>query len=394
MAIVLCVIIGCVIGIVSLLTIRVNRRKERIALIKSKYRQRNRAAASGVAGRSDRAQTRQDRAAGEPAALPIALARLEPPPEGVCIPGGRPSTEDVPEPIVNEAKAVSRTIIARRAILKGVVTKSQEPRELTKIVVRDPALAGQILKTVNSAFYGLRYPVGSVFRAVLLLGHIEVRNIIWRTCVGEAMGPEKGPTSESLDSIWRHSFATSRVAYALARSLGLADPDEISTTALLHDIGKILYLKVQPFVGLSVYGSCCFSDHERLTEEQSQLGLSHAALGHKVARIWGMPRGTCEAIALHHEPSYVQPEEVDGDPRAIAVVYLADILCHNARIQPSVEQTGKIYLPKDGWLKMLGAQEGLEALCSESVVRALSLQRVPGVEDHSGTAEHAYAERL
>lgn len=374
MAVFLAVTIGCIIGIGSLLRILSSRKRKRIERIKQRYSERRPPTAPGPTEPKPKAAACPQRSAKDQASFAINLDRLEPPPEGVHIPGGRPSTRDVPEPILRHANKVSGTLLGRKAILKGVRAASQEPRELTKVVLRDPALAGQVLKTVNSAFYGLRYPLGSVFRAVLLLGHVEVRNIIWRSCVGEALGPQKGPTSGSLDAIWQHSFAASRIAYALARSLGLSDPDEISTTALLHDIGKILYLQAQPFTGLVVYGTSCFSDHQRLEAEQAELSLSHATVGHEIARIWGLPRESCEAIALHHEPSYSDPEEIDGDPRKVALIYVADILCHYAAMQGARDQKGKIYLPRDGWLKILGAENGLEALCTESVIRAMSLQ--------------------
>ena len=375
MEVLLPVVIGCVFGIVILAKIVSGRKRRRIEHIKQRYSVQNRNTRSPNMERRAAARSHPHQAVGGHITPSVDLSQLEPPPEGVHIPGERPTIREMPEPILKHANDVLRTLTARKAILKGVVTMSQEPKELTKVVLRDPALAGQILKTVNSAFYGLRYPVGSVFRAVLLLGHLEVRNIIWRSCVGEALGPQTRPTSQSLDSVWQHSFATSRVAYALARSLNLPDPDEISTTALLHDIGKILVLKAQPFAGLALYGSPCFSDHDKLQQEQSQLNLSHATLGHEIARIWGLPRASCEAIALHHEPSYVQPEEVDSDPRTISLIYLADILCHNAAMQGSEPEPAKIYLPKDGWLKALGAHDGPEALCTDSVVRALSLHR-------------------
>jgi putative nucleotidyltransferase with HDIG domain len=285
---------------------------------------------------------------------------------------------------------MSQLVCRRTAILKAMSNLSQEPREVTKLVVADPTLAGQVLKTVNSAFYGLHYPVASVFRAVLLLGHVEVRNIIWRSCFSEGVGRDQGPTHDALDALWQHSFATSRVAYALAKSVGVAAPDDVSTAALLHDIGKVFCLKTKPFVGMALYGQVGFSNLGKLERELAELGLSHASLGSEIARVWGLPEESRAAIGLHHVPSYIDPHEVSGDFRAIGVVYLADVLCHAAARPAAQEGDSPIYLPRQAWLKLLGVQDGMEQLCTESVIQALT--RPARAMEMAGTAaETAYS---
>jgi putative nucleotidyltransferase with HDIG domain len=266
---------------------------------------------------------------------------------------------------------VSRLLCARSVILKGIATTRQEPRDLSALVTRDPALAGQILKTVNSAFYGLPHPIASVFKAVLLLGHLEVRNIIWRSCLVEALGANAGPTGSSIDSIWQHSFGTSRVTYALAKSLGLVDPDDLATIALLHDIGKILYIRARPFSGLAVYSSGGYSGPKQLAREIGEIDFCHAGLGSRVVRAWGLPDESCQAIGLHHQPVFSEPNDVSGDRKAIAMLYLADILCNCALSRPDRAED-PIYLPRAGWLELLGLHRGLEPVFDAALVRALS----------------------
>lgn len=304
--------------------------------------------------------------------LPIDLSRLQLPPEtdlGRCI---RTDSGEIPEDMLASVEKVSRVLCTRSLILKGVAATKQEPRDLSALVLRDPALAGQILKTVNSAFYGLHYPVASVFKAVLLLGHLEVRNIIWRSCLIEALGSNAGPTGASVDSIWQHSFGTSRITYALAKSLGLVDPDDLATVALLHDIGKILYIRARPFSGLAVYSSGGYSGPRQLAREMAEIDFSHAGLGGRVVRAWGLPDESCQAIALHHQPLFSDPDEIEGDRKAIAMLYLADILCNCAVSRPDKAQE-PIYLPRSGWLELLGIRRGLEQVFDEPLVRAVSI---------------------
>jgi putative nucleotidyltransferase with HDIG domain len=304
--------------------------------------------------------------------VPLDLTCLEPPPDGGQLVEDPPVATEAAAEILKSAEGMSQLVGRRAVILKAMSGLSQEPRETTRLVVADPALAGQVLKTVNSAFYGLRYPVASVFRAVLLLGHLEVRNIIWRSCFSDPQASAKGPTSAAMDALWQHSFATSRVAYALAKSLGLAAPDDVSTAALLHDIGKVFCLRAKPFLGMALYGDVVFTSLERRKRELAELEASHASLGCEIVKIWGLPPESRTAIGLHHMPSYVDPSDIDGDPRGVAVVYAADILCHAAARAGAENAAYPIYLPRQAWLKLLGVEERIEELCAEGVTQALA----------------------
>jgi putative nucleotidyltransferase with HDIG domain len=301
------------------------------------------------------------------------LSRLEPPPEVPEPPKTDLISEEALPEIMEKVDKVSRSLATRRSVLRELSTSGPDPKELTKVVVGDPALAGQVLKTVNSAFYGLRYPVASVFRAVLLLGHLEVRNIIWRACIAEAYDRGFGPIGRLLDNLWKHSFAVSRVAYTLAKTAGVPEPDDVATAGLLHDIGKIFYLKTRPCGSLDVYAAPSFSTYRQLQLEEAELQLCHPALGRQIVRRWGMPPETCRVVSLHHEPSYMGPEEILGDCRGVAVVYLADILCHLAMTQHLDDDAGGIYLPVDGWLRLLGAADGIAGVCDRDVLKALSI---------------------
>jgi putative nucleotidyltransferase with HDIG domain len=302
----------------------------------------------------------------------VDLSHLVPIPGDLTLPDTCIVSENVMNEILQRAREVSERLCARRTILSGFSSRSNEPGEMTKLVLSDPALAGQILKTVNSAFYGLQHPVASVFRAVLLLGHVEIRNIIWRNTVSGSSGQTEGPVSDLLDGLWQHSFEVSRAAYAIAKSLNLPEPDEISTAGLLHDVGKIISLNAWPDRFQELYRSIHFGRHRVLMEEIEKLGIDHAALGGEIAQTWGLPPQTGLMITHHHAPSYVNPSSLKGEDlaecrRGLAILHIADILCHSAHGSPA----DPIYRPKPGWVETLRPVGGLEGLCTESVLRSL-----------------------
>src|SRR5579875_3106241 len=89
-------------------------------------------------------------------------------------PKSAPSTSSDPKSIVADAVKKVSTIATLPEVTTRIVKTVEDPKstasQLHKIVSHDPALVTRILKVVNSAFYGLPGQIGSVERAIVLLG--------------------------------------------------------------------------------------------------------------------------------------------------------------------------------------------------------------------------------
>lgn len=300
----------------------------------------------------------------------VDIELVPPAPEDLTLPFLEPGARDGIEDTLARAQAVAETLSGRQAILEGLHGRESDPRELSELVARDPVLAAQVLKAVNSPYYGLLKPVGSVFRAILLMGHVEVRNLIWRVCFSDVAGSIDDEARRRLDDVWDHSFAVSRVAYAIAKEMSLPRPDEIATAGLLHDIGKLIALTAWPEEARQVYPRTEFSRHDVLRGELDQFKLGHAQIGARMITSWTLPTSISDAIEYHHYPSYIAPEEVTGQIKPIGVVHLADLLCHMASQQGSPNEWS-IYRPRAGWLEELGLPDGIGRLLDQRVLGAL-----------------------
>lgn len=106
---------------------------------------------------------------------------------------------------------------------------------VARIVARDPGVAAEIFRVVNSAAFGLRKPVGDVHRALVVLGYTQVRSIAMRLGVERAVGRRA-----ELDALWRHSHLTCEALQAIAAPLGGSRAHAWFTAALMHDLGKLL----------------------------------------------------------------------------------------------------------------------------------------------------------
>ena len=310
-----------------------------------------------------------------PSSSPVHVWRFDNPPEDFNYLDEDGGDADDMSEIMAQADSIAGRLKARQKILAGVTGAEFNPKQITELVLSDAALAAQVLRIVNSAFYGLNQKVGSVFRAVVYLGHVEVRNIIWRACVNEGLGGADKAAQALVEGLWQHSFATSKVAFALAKSRGLAEPDKISTMALLHDIGKLICLNVWPDRAKALYYPVHFTDRSVLIEE-ARLGARHARLGAAVAAAWGLPDESLQVIRHHHAPSYVSISAIDpGCRRSLAVVHLADLFVHAATPAPADQELATVYRPHESWLRLLGA-ENLEQVCTGEVEAALPRLRL------------------
>ncbi len=272
--------------------------------------------------------------------------------------------------ILPMAKGIAVRVRARSKLYRILTSPSLNAEAMNQAILEDPELAGEILRSVNSPYYGLVQPVASVTRAILYLGHLEVRNIIWRVCMRETSGDDlTAETQEAMDHLWHHSFVVSRGSYVIARTLGVGDPDHIATAALLHDIGKSFFLRLQPSEYMALMEDPALTGGDLRRAEQSLFGCDHARLGYEVVRMWGLPDKITQLVGKHHHPEWATAVKEFDDPRSLMVVYLADLLHHTSRPRQEEGAERRFRAPADGWIRLLGLKGGLEDLCSDQLLR-------------------------
>jgi hypothetical protein len=276
------------------------------------------------------------------------LELLEPPSETESTAAIREESAEGACRLLDAAREAAERLQARAAFIDALSGSPDNPRELTDVVLSDPTLTGQLLRAVNSPFYGLRHPIPTAHRAVHYLGHLEVRNLIWKICFSDAFWSTPSPEEEAaLEEFWRHSFRASRLAHYAARALKL------------HDIGRLVSWRVRPErLGCGI-GSA--TTPETLIEEREALGMTHAALGAEIAVFWRLPEWVCDAIRRHHDPMQSRPE-AGLSALGPGLVYLADTLTHCAVVSAGSDPY-RIPGPMDGWWKAIGIHHDPNGFC-------------------------------
>lgn len=192
--------------------------------------------------------------------------------------------------------------------------------DLNRVIALDPVLMGQVLRLVNSAFYGNRSTVTTLPRAIVMLGVNTVKNLVLSLAVLKVMGDESAYKTFSMEDFWLHSLAAGVAAKRLAslRGLPLEACWDCFVGGLLHDLGKIPLSSLYPAEYARVIDDAeRASLHER---EGLAFGLDHSQAGGLIGRKWRLGPVLEDCLAHHHDPHCAAPENRDR----VALVGLAD----------------------------------------------------------------------
>lgn len=200
-------------------------------------------------------------------------------------------------------------------------------RQLSEVISKDQSLATQILKIVNSAYYGFPRQISTIEHALVILGFNEIRNIAFAISILKVF-PESS-TSRYFDreKFWQHSIGSSIAARMLARALRYRVSGKAFIAGLIHDIGKIVLDQYAHSLFVEVIKRVQLEDISIYEAEQKVLKISHAEIGGWLVKRWNLPVEIEEAIKFHH-----RPEKATINPQLTATVHLSDILTRMSSI--------------------------------------------------------------
>lgn len=192
--------------------------------------------------------------------------------------------------------------------------------QLIELINSDIALAGLVLKTINSAGYGYD-SIESVQQAVILLGLSKVKNLVMASYIRRYL-----PTrSKSAKQIWEDSTEVAGLAVRIAADLFDVPLDEAYIAGLMLDCGAIFIAEKMPGEYDAIFRMRHESPISFTQIEDRGIGVNHSAIGYLFARHWRLPERVCLAIYLHHGKPCNQIGD-DALRSLLAVLKLADYL--------------------------------------------------------------------
>jgi putative nucleotidyltransferase with HDIG domain len=177
------------------------------------------------------------------------------------------------------------------------------------------AMTANIMKLVNSAFFGSRRPITTTDRAVAYLGMDTLGALVLGHSVFQS-GVATGIAGFSLERLWDHSLQTGAAARAIAFSENLpaAKADEAFLAGVLHDVGKVVFATK----------AAALSSGASAVDIVAQMEAHHAEVGAYLLGLWGFPNSIVEAVAFHHTPGLASEKGLGLS----GIVHIADRLVH------------------------------------------------------------------
>jgi len=190
-------------------------------------------------------------------------------------------------------------------------------KQIARTIQHDPALAGKILKTVNSSFYGQAHSVSTVSNALVVLGLNSVKTLALGFSLVGNLSKAGGHGIDHV-SYWKRSLYTATAAKSLARRAGLVQQEEAFLGGLLQDLGV---LAMSQALGDEYTGVLAAEGGRHRTLSRRELdafGIDHAAVGAALAESWKLPPLLTAPIRFHESPDDA-PEEVLPLVRAVSL---------------------------------------------------------------------------
>ncbi len=224
------------------------------------------------------------------------------------------------------------------------------PAEVADIVSGDVAIVANVLKLVNSAYFGLRAEVHDLRQAVAYLGVEALRDLAIAGALFRAFAPGTDLSPEWLDCFNAHAAQVAGLASQMVPPPLRA---EAHVAGMLHGIGELVVAERSPDRLAEVAADIAAGATPDEAEER-QLGTTYPVVGGYLLSSWGMGYNLVEAVTSQRRLYLGHPR-----PAELAdVIRVADDLV--ARLpatevcQPPVCQASSVQPLVDGYAERVG----------------------------------------
>lgn len=208
-----------------------------------------------------------------------------------------------------------------------IMTLAKDPdssiAEIADLILNDPALTANLLKTCNSAYFGFSRKVESVKDAISLVGMDHIVQLVMLHSVSRNFKKEPVGYGLGEGELWRHAVSSAYVAKNLANKFGVVSKQHrLYTAALLKDIGKLILGR---FVAFSLEQINILVQSQGLSfndAEKQIIGMNHEELGAMVGEKWQFSEKMIYIIRHHHLSDESARQDLET-----SLVYLADMIC-------------------------------------------------------------------
>lgn len=172
--------------------------------------------------------------------------------------------------------------------------------QVSKVISKDQALATEVLRLANSALFSGPNKTRTVRDAIMRLGLNHVFNLVICTSQKNLYYSSNASLNNYLQVSWKHALCTAIGSKYLVEELGYRElRDEAFLAGLLHDIGKLVLIKVFEAMN-SKNEDLVFSD----AFVSKVFASMHAEQGYHLMDEWSIPETYCKIALNHHNQKF------------------------------------------------------------------------------------------
>ncbi len=205
---------------------------------------------------------------------------------------------------------------------------------VAELISSDIGLTVEILKMVNSAYFGLNESITSITQAVTLLGGELVKGLLLTAHISRTFTVEE--QKFSIETWEDHSLLTGVFCRAIAEYENM--PKEQCEFAfvcgVLHDVGRIILATSFPEKYQRVIAISRATKQPLEEIEKQVIGATHSAVGAYLLGLWGLPEALVETVATHHTPDKFH----GAGEEFVQILHLADLFTYD--MVPSFNEIG------------------------------------------------------
>lgn len=211
------------------------------------------------------------------------------------------------------------TVVAQ--IMSELLKEETATEKIVQLIETDAVLTARILRAANSPYYGLRWEVNNITRAVVLLGFEEVSRLVLIYQMKQRVFALSADQRAYLETLWKHSVATAAIARMLALFVDFRGDGREFTAGLMHDLGKIVLVQYFPDTLNNTQSMIRELGMKDTEAELQTLAIDHAEIGGQLAERWGIPPSFVEVMRYHHVPM-----EATSNQQLVALSRFSDLL--------------------------------------------------------------------
>jgi len=235
-------------------------------------------------------------------------------------------------------------------VLKIAGKPNSSTNELARVMEVDVALTGKILRTANSAYYGVPRKIDSLRMALVVMGMDEISTLVTTASILKAFPTETGEDDWDPKYFWFHSAAVAELTVGLYDILKLPKPTGAYVAGILHDVGKLM---LHQYFNQYWSATQTLVRQEGILEyraEQQLLGVDHGHIGAWLIQRWNLPDDISNAVAQHHIRASDSPQY-----GLSAVIDFADRLFNKMYNRPSEDVVEDLRNDSD-WRDWIGSR--------------------------------------